>query len=95
MVTPLAFDVITVVVVALAALVAAISILQAAFASRECVVGAVAAAGTPAGTVTPHPLADPPFIAAGVSAPAGIAAGAAGPRATATVTGAPQALRPP
>jgi hypothetical protein len=54
MATPLAFDVITVAVVAPAALAAAISILQAAAAastSRECVVGVVAAAGTPAGTV--------------------------------------------
>jgi hypothetical protein len=99
MVTPPAVDVVTVASaaagVASAALVAAISTLQAApSTSCEHVVGAVAAAGAPAGTVAgarPHPMAGPPFVVAGASASAGTVVGSAGPCSTAAIVGAPAA----
>jgi hypothetical protein len=83
MVTPPVINVITVasaaVDIAPTALVVAISTLQVvATASREHVVGAIIAAGTPAGTamgataVMHHnPPTGPPFLAAGASAPDG------------------------
>jgi hypothetical protein len=55
-----------------AALAAAIATLHAAAASREHVVGAVTAVGTPAGTAAgattalPHPSVDPPSVASGM-----------------------------
>jgi hypothetical protein len=79
--------------VALAALAAAIATLQAATAAFcEHTVGTVAAAGAPVGTTTgataaarPNPPTDPPFVAAGASAPL------APPRAPS----APWPLQPP
>jgi hypothetical protein len=83
MVTPPVINIVTVasaaVDIAPTALAVAISTLQvAATASREHVVGAIIAAGTPAGTamgatVVMHhnPPTGPPFLAAGASAPDG------------------------
>jgi hypothetical protein len=71
---------------------AAISTVQAvAAAFRLCVVGAIAAAGAPTGTVAtrPQPTVGPPFITASASAPAGPAAGAVGSLAAAAAVGIP------
>jgi hypothetical protein len=74
----------------------AIATLQAAAASREHAVGAVAVAGAPARTIAgaiivarPHPWAGSPFVAATVSALISPVAGATSPLDAAAAVGAP------
>jgi hypothetical protein len=93
MATPPSVDVVIVasaiVSVTPTALATAISTLQAAVAaSREHVVGAIAAAGATA-TAHPRPPAGPPFVTADASAPTGPAVGAAGSLVAAAAGGAP------
>jgi hypothetical protein len=79
---------------------AAISTLQAtAVTSHERVIGAIAAAGAPAGivagattTMHPHPPVGPPYLTADASAPVGLTAGAAKSLDAAVAVGGPAGI---